>query len=354
MNNHIAVITDQHFGARSDNNNFHKYFAKFYSECFFPTIDERGITRVIMCGDTMDRRKYVQYNSLKSSKEYYFDPLAQREIDTDVVVGNHDIALKNTNEINCADLLLGEYSNINVISNPCTKLIEGIPVTFLPWICADNYHETMRVIDESNAEDCFGHLEISGFPMYRGTDSVGGHPRETFAKFKRVFSGHFHHKSDDGHIFYLGAPYEMTWQDYNDFRGFHIFNIETKEMEYIVNPFSIFNRLEYDDRNGKVDVNPSDVREKYVKIIVTNKTDHQAFETYVNRIYNSNPYDVRIVEDFSEFQDVNVIGEINLEDTQEILGKYVDSVSTELDKEKIKTYMKQLYVEALSSEMNTI
>ena len=34
----IAIITDQHFGARKNSKLFHDYFLKFYEDIFFPTL----------------------------------------------------------------------------------------------------------------------------------------------------------------------------------------------------------------------------------------------------------------------------------------------------------------------------
>ena len=40
----IAIITDQHFGARKNSKLFHDYFLKFYNDVFFPTLESEGIT----------------------------------------------------------------------------------------------------------------------------------------------------------------------------------------------------------------------------------------------------------------------------------------------------------------------
>ena len=93
----------------------------------------------------------------------------------------------------------------------------------------------MDQMKQSQAQLCMGHFEISGFAMYRGMESHEGLDRNIFDKFAMVFSGHYHTRSSDGHIYYLGNPYELTWQDYNDQRGFHLFYLD--KGDYI---FSIF------------------------------------------------------------------------------------------------------------------
>ena len=77
-----------------------------------------------------------------------------------------------------------------------------------------------------------------------------GWDKEEFKKFDIVMSGHYHHKSDDGQVYYLGTPYEIYWNDWEDPKGFHVFDTETRELERIVNPYNIFNKIYYNDSVG--------------------------------------------------------------------------------------------------------
>jgi DNA repair exonuclease SbcCD nuclease subunit len=347
----IAEISDIHFGVRQDSSYFHKNNRKFYTNCFFPELDRRKIDTLIINGDLYDRRKFSSYYTLSEAKEYFFQPLYDRGIKTYVIIGNHDIFLRGSLEINSPSLLFREFDNLTIIDRPITIDIKGIPTCMLPWICSDNYDETIQVIKDTPATDCFGHLEIQGFPMYRNQEvSTVGFPAEMFNKFERVYSGHFHTRSSRGHIQYLGAAGEYTWNDYDDDRGFNIFNPHDKKLEFIPNPYKMFSKLEYDDKNGKTDIKASDVREKFVKIIVTNKTDYQLFDKFIQKVYNNGPYEVKIIDDFSEFTNVTITGDINLENTQEILRKYVDSIDMSADKERIKNYLQQIYIEAINSD----
>ena len=91
----IALITDTHFGARGDSIQFDEYFKKFYSEIFFPELQRRGIKTLIHLGDVFDRRKYINFNILKSCREYFFDQLAKHDIVCHMIAGNHDTYIKN-------------------------------------------------------------------------------------------------------------------------------------------------------------------------------------------------------------------------------------------------------------------
>lgn len=346
----VAIITDTHWGARNDSTILIEYYNKFYTNVFIPKLIEEKIDTVLMLGDTFDRRKYTNHVSLAKAKEIYFDPLQKLGINIHMLVGNHDTAYKNTNDVNSPDLLLREFDNIEVIDTPRTIQVGGIDICMLPWICSDNHMESMNEIRETKAEICMGHLEISGFEMYRGSEAHDGMDQKILSKFDMVFSGHFHHKSDNGHIYYLGNPYELTWQDYNDPRGFHIFDLASRSLSFIRNPYTLFCRLEYDDTKELED--PSDlVKDKYVKIIVVNKNDYYGYDQYLSKVYNGNPIDVKIVEDFSEFTEGKVDESIDLEDTADVMTQYIESLDTDVDKEKIKTFMKSLYIEALNKEV---
>jgi len=348
----VAIITDQHFGARNDSIAFLDFFEKFYDNTFFPALDANNISTVLVLGDTFDRRKYVNFYALDRAKKMFFDKLEERGIRVHMLAGNHDTYYKNTNEVNSPDLLLVEYGNIDVISKPETIVVDGTSICMMPWICPENYQESLDHIKNTKAEICMGHFEIAGFAMYRGMESHDGLAKETFEKFDLVFSGHYHHRSSDQHIHYLGNPYELTWQDYNDPRGFHLFDLSTRELEFICNPYRMFERLEYNDKDqDPIDLDAIELEKKYVKLVVVNKTDFYKFDKFIQKLYNKGCHEIKIIEDMSEFQDGEIGEEINLEDTLSVLSHYVDSIETDVDKEQIKTYMRTLYTEAVNIEV---
>ena len=345
----IALITDLHFGGRSDSLTFDAFFEKFYAEKFFPILDERKIETVVCLGDTFDRRKYINFNSLQNCKRYFFDELEKRDISVFMIVGNHDVTFKNTNNVNSPELLLKEYNNITTYISPETINIGGRDILMLPWICTDNYEESIKHIEETTAKVCFGHLELEGFQMWKGQENKEGFDPKLFRNFDLVCSGHFHHRHTKGNITYLGNPYEMFWNDFEDQRGFHIFHTETLELEFIKNPFTMFEKVYYDDTQTTPNVD--NYKDKVVKLIVVNKNDHTAYDKFLDKLYKVNPIEVKIVEDFSEFEsDLLDDEDVDLTDTLTLVSQYVDALETDVDKERLKTLMKTLYVEAQDYE----
>lgn len=353
----IALITDQHFGARNDSALFLDFYEKFYRETFFPRIKEEKVNAVLILGDTFDRRKYLNFFTLKRTKEIFFDPLAYMGIDVHILAGNHDTYFKNTNDVNSVDLLLKEYgSSFNVIDHPTEIYVGPHKICMMPWICPENYDDSMQTLKETDASICCGHFEIAGFAMYRGMPSEEGLDRGLFRKFNFTFSGHYHHKSSDGDIHYLGNPYELTWQDYNDDRGFHILDLDTDSLEFIANPNKMFHRIVYDDKSNSItDIMGTSVveyKDKYVKVVVVNKTNPYLFDKFMNQLYDVNPADITIVEDanlLTEELENDTIDEA--EDTLTIINKYVDALQNDgIDNNKLKSMLRELYVEAVNLE----
>ena len=354
----IAIITDQHFGARNDSIHFLDFYQKFYDEIFFPKLEEEGIDTVLILGDTFDRRKYINFYTYKRAREMFFDRLLSKNIKVFMLAGNHDTYFKNTNEVNSVDLLLQEYTNITVIDSPQTIWLddEKYPICMIPWVCPENHDDTMFVLSDTDAQICCGHFEIAGFAMYRGMPSEEGLSRELFRKFDFTFSGHYHHRSNADGIYYLGNPYELTWQDYNDTRGFHVFDLSTRQLSFIPNTNVMFHKIVYDDKEESItEITSKDLSKytnTYVKVVVVNKINPHLFDRFMENLYKVNPIDITIAEDFTDLTEGVEDDMINeAEDTLTIINKYVDGIQEEhIDNNKLKTVLKELYVEALNTE----
>lgn len=345
----IAILTDTHFGARNDSTQFDTFFKKFYDEVFFPYLEQHQIKTVFHLGDVFDRRKYINFNTLRSCKNYFFEPLNNLGAEMYVIPGNHDTYYKNTNDVNSLDLLLREYANVHVIQRCQEMNFGGTDFSFIPWLCSDNYDSTMDFIKRHKGV-CMAHFEISGFDMYRGAKNDGGMDRKVLSHYDMVMTGHFHHRSTDDNVYYLGSPYEFIWSDFDDPRGFHIFDTKTQELTFIENPNKIFHKIYYDDRKPLPD--PSQYAKSCVKVIVANKQDYTKFDKFIEALYINEVVELTIHEDFSEFESEALADEkVNIEDTMTLLSEYVDAIESERDKERLKTLLKTLYVEAQNLEL---
>tara|TARA_R100001443_G_C3334248_1_gene173019 strand:+ start:41 stop:1081 length:1041 start_codon:yes stop_codon:yes gene_type:complete len=340
----VAIITDQHFGARKGADYLHKYFKKFYEDVFFPTIESEGITTVIDMGDTFDNRRNIDLASLEWSKKVYFDRLKSMKVKLHSIVGNHTAYYKDTNEVNTIDLLLKEYNNIITYSSTTEVKFDKLKVLFVPWINSENYNDTLNLINKSKCKVAMGHLELNGFTATPGHTMEHGMDSKPFDKFEKVYSGHYHQRSDNGKVFYLGNPYEMFWNDVNQTRGFHIFDTDTLEHTPVNNPYKLFHNIYYQDHNYKL-FDARELKNKIVKVIVRQKTDQKQFEKFIDKLYSSGIQDLKIIENFQ----LQESGDFEVEDTENtigILNRYIDESDFEGDKTMIKGILQKIYAEA--------
>lgn len=344
----IALLNDTHFGCRNDSPAFIEYQNKFYDELFFPYLIENKVDTLVHLGDVVDRRKFINHNTAHNFKKKFWDRLDELNIDTHIIIGNHDTYYKNTNEVNALQNL-SISKRANIYTRAVDVEFDGLPILFIPWICDDNYDDSIHAIDNTDSVICMGHLEVKGFEMHAGHFNEQGLEKSQFTKFEKVLSGHFHKKSDDGRIYYLGTQYQMTWSDYGEIKGFHIFDTETREIEHIKWPVSMFEKIHYDDTKedySKLDIKKYD--KKFIKLFVVNRSNENVYNNFLERLYNTiNLNELQIIEDPADFkatvrEDILEQGE----DTLTFLNNYIDQIDTELDRSKLKEVAKELYMEA--------
>jgi DNA repair exonuclease SbcCD nuclease subunit len=343
----VGLICDTHYGAKKGSKHLHDYFELFYNNVFFPALEEHGVNTVIHMGDAFDSRKSIDYQSLEWAKRVVFEPLKQ--YDVHMIVGNHDCYYKNTNNVNSPALLLKDYPNIKTYSSPTNTKVGGIDMTFIPWICSENYDETLKVVKKSKAKVAMGHLELKGFRVNKHLImEEHGLEANLFSNFTKVFSGHYHTRSDNGTVFYLGNPYEMYWTDVNDTRGFHIFDTETLEHTPINNPYKLFYNIYYEDTPHQT-FDASEYSSKIVKVIVRKKSKQKDFEKFIEKLYKVGIQDLKIVENFEIQENENFIIDEE-ENTISILNRYIDESECDFDKNAIKSIFQDLYKQACEVE----
>ena len=338
----VAIITDTHYGCRKGSKLFQDYFEQFYKNVFFPTLEKEEITTVLHLGDAFDSRKSIDYQSLEWTKRVVLDPLLK--YDVHMLVGNHDAYYKNTNSVNSPSLLLQNYSNIKTYSDPEVIKIGNLNVLLIPWICADNEEKTLRLIKNSGCKVAMGHLELNGFQAHRGHTMDDGMDSIVFDNFTKVFSGHYHTRSNNGTVFYLGNPYEIFWNDVNDTRGFHIFDTETLEHTPVNNPYKMYYVIYYDDDNYQT-FDTREYENKIVKVIVRKKSNTKKFEKFIDKLYTSNVSELKIVENL-QIEENEDFEAYESEDTLSILNRYVEESEISLDKSIVQKMLHEIYREA--------
>ncbi len=343
----IIFLGDIHIGARTASPIIADFQIRFFEEVLFPYMLENNITKILQFGDMFDSRKFSNHVILYKWKTRVFDYMRDNNINIISILGNHDIAARNSLEVNAPELFLKEYNNIKIINEVTESKIGDINFLLVPWICSENREKVAEFIKNTDCIYCAGHFEFDGFEMHKGQKSVGGDSIKGYNKFDSVFSGHYHTRSKSGNIQYLGTPFEMSWIDYGDKKGFHVFDCKNHKIKFIENPLTLFNRIEYDDRDKEPNYIISSLKDTYVKIVVINKTNPSKFEKVVNRILMIGPADLKITDIEIGFDDVEVDDTIDISDTKTLMESFVTQIECDLKKDKLNDILNGLYIKAL-------
>lgn len=349
----IILLADVHIGSRNDSMVFAEYHIDFFINTLFPYMKKNKINTIFQFGDLFDRRKFINFKILHKWKSEVFDYMSNNGIVMHTLLGNHDCSFKNTNKVNSTSLLLANYDNIILHDVVNEVEFDSTKVLVIPWINPENEKETMQQVKKTTASFAFMHAEFAGFEMEKGYKKEDGMAAKEFKKFDTVYSGHYHTKSNDGHIFYLGIPYQITWNDYGDKKGFHEWDTSTLNLKFIENTNTMFERFVYDDSSAPDEYykgfDLSSAANKCVKIIVVSKKNLYGYDNFMSMLYSQGPADVKIIDGAQE-QDAPD-EKLNLESTEEILEKAVDSLDNVLDKKILKKMLRELYTEAQQIEV---
>ena len=356
----IALLNDTHAGIRNSSEVMMEYQERFYTDVFFPYLRENGIKKILHLGDYYDNRKFINFKALEHNRKIFLEVLRKEKIHMDIIPGNHDVYYKNTNDLSALKELLGHYmEEVRIIEKPMVVNYDGLDVALVPWINAENEEESMKFLKGCKAPVCGAHLELSGFEMQAGIVCDHGMSPDLFNRFETVLSGHYHTKSSSGNIHYLGSQMEFFWSDAHDPKYFHVFDTDTRELTPVQNTVTLFEKIYYDD-TGKTPwavKSPmvSDIRHldnKFVKVIVVNKSDPRTFESFIDRVNSRKIHELKIAENFEEFVGSSVEDDkVSVESTEDLLYSYIEAVDTSLDKGKIKTMVRELMVEAQTLEL---
>ena len=339
----IAIINDTHFGVRNDHQGFLDYMFQFFDEQFFPYLIENDIKVVFHLGDVFDRRKFINMNTLHTVRTKFFERLESMGVHLHIIPGNHDCYYKNTNTVNSVKELTSHYQNVDVYEKPKTISFDGKSFLFLPWLSPENTDSFLSYVDSNNADVLLGHLELNGHYVIPGVKFKGGLDSTLFNKFELVLSGHFHQHSTQGNVNYLGTQYQLTFNDLGSSKGFWVYNTNSSQVEFIVNPKNKFFVIEYDEHIEDFDC--SAYAGCYVRVIVKDKKDVLHYERFMDCLYQANPENVTIVDD----QSVIEVDEEKVDfkkDTLTLLMDEIDKIETIQDKDKLKSLIRDIYVES--------
>lgn len=309
----IAKIGDLHVGTRGGSRYVRDFIKNYLIKYFIPELVDAGIKEVWQFGDFFDVRKFMYGRDKDWLKDEFTPALRTAGIKWNGLIGNHDITLEESNRINWPSVLVDFAPDVFTYYSEATEvMVEGKKVLVLPWINKENYARSVQMIQDTDAEFCFAHLELAGFKMYQS--SVCDHGQIDLAllsKFTRVDTGHFHTRSFEGNVQYLGTPYHLTWEDYKDGnnRGFYVDDLTPGGEMFIQNSHeqTLFRVLDYDysklssDEEGKwIDPdwlnNVLGIEGQIVKVIVQNRDNAKHYEKFCDALKRCKCIDYNFID----------------------------------------------------------
>lgn len=203
----IGVIGDVHLGINENKYLFNKYHLKCI-KYIFSRFKRLGIKKIIYLGDIFDKRYSISVKTLKQAEDLF-----QNDFEQYFLLGNHDVTYKNSNKLNSVEILLGDKNKV-VVDTPEELVFDNKKFLLVPWINKTNIKKTTEIVEQSEADYMFGHLDLVGFEMISGFVSTTGHFNISLLRnFIHVISGHYHCYSNKKNVTYLGSVSQMTWND---------------------------------------------------------------------------------------------------------------------------------------------
>lgn len=239
----IAFVGDMHFGLSPNNSlKFETIFEsqkRFIKHVLIPTLRNYGVEIIVFVGDIYDQRRRV--DSLISQ---YIEDLFENELKDFkciVVQGNHDTYYREDLSVSALSNIKSK-SNVTVINKITPIELYDKKFLFVPWLTTELSEKF--IANAPKIKDRYdylvGHFETVGFPFEGGDICLEGiDPMILMENFPRTISGHFHtqtYKESEGrYIHYIGTPYQLTFAECGEVKGFHIFDLEEDTSEFFQN-----------------------------------------------------------------------------------------------------------------------
>lgn len=341
----IAIVTDTHFDVRNSSPVFAKHIDRFFENVFFPHLAKnKDITHVLHCGDVFDRRKNVSVLVASQFRLGFIEPIQKLGLKSTILVGNHDAFFRHTNTPNSPYELYGDrYPAIEIISEPSTRIINGVSMDLYPWINEENEKTSSALMLSSPSKIAFGHFEWAGYMMAPGQYMDHGRSYSEMSRYDFVRSGHYHERNGP----YLGTAYDLTWADYGSQKGFHVFDPKTLTCEFIPNPHALFVKLVYTDDIPIPEKLP--IAGRIVRLTVNSRKNTVRYEKFIRCVEDSMPHSLQIIDDTANISTKKDVQESKTTDesTLSLLMENCDIADT-VKRNALKTLLADLHYRASS------
>jgi len=234
----IWFITDTHLGVRNNSNEWIDSIREYFFNWFFPLVRENYKPGDVLfhLGDFFDSRQSLNLKVLNLGIEISEELSNIFKDGIYIIVGNHDIWGKTSNDVNSLKSLKW-IPGINIIEEPQTLKILDKSFLLMPW--RKDHEAESEFLEQADTHDVLCcHADIRGLKFNKFTRVETGSSVDEFDKFKKVYSGHIHYAQKSGNINMLGSPYEITRSDMDNQKGITLLNVSDLKETYFPNDFS--------------------------------------------------------------------------------------------------------------------
>lgn len=248
----LHLLTDLHFGMRNNSLEFKMILEdalKFFISTSNDNCKDNEEDELLISGDVFHTNESTN-NMMMDFAISQFAILSKEFKRIHILVGNHDIYYKDSNDVTPINILQRAFSNITVYRTPTTIILNEKKCLLLPWV--NDYEKANQIIEEDDSEYIFLHADINNSLYSSGIKISNGVSDILLKKYKGVYVGHIHTKGN----FYLGTLHHHDSSDVNTIRGYHYLtpDFELKFIENTVSPRYIslssiaFENMKQEDR----------------------------------------------------------------------------------------------------------
>lgn len=357
MAKRIWMISDTHLGCRSNSVLWLDIIEDYFFNFFIPLAKKKYKKGDVLfhLGDVFDNRQSLNL-AAQNLGIRIFEELSKIFPEIRIIVGNHDIMRKNSNEISSVDCL--KYiPKVTVHKHPKIIDYNGTKCLLMPWR-RDSKHEkeTLNQIKEK-IDYMFCHTETQGVQTSPSKKYLHeeGNGLSTFNRFKRVYSGHIHYRQELNNFILVGNPYHMTRSDRGNEKGIYILDLETGNHSFTLNDRSPeFKRYYINDiLERRMSEISREINNNFVDIFIPSnvlgKYNINSFMDYLDgKAYKLEPR-IFDADSHNNLDDVSVSDFNGQIDLMKISKDYINSLDYDDDlKEKLIKSVIDLYKQTLT------
>jgi len=351
----VWILGDIHFGVRANSLEWLDIQKDFFEKHFIPTL-ERHVQPgdiLVQVGDTFDNRQSINIRVLNYAVNL-FERLG-KILPVHVIVGNHDIWAKKSNEITSIDSLKW-IPNVQIYTDCQRYKWHDKKILLMPWR-VDPDHEAETLANHLDADIVFCHSEVAGVRLNARVKNEHGTDTNAYETFTRVYSGHIHYRQEQGKLLLVGTPYQLTRSDRGNMKGFYMVDLENMEETFYENhvspKFLKYNITQIYDMT--LESFKDQIYNNFVDLFVPSSiATTNALSHLVNKIqdisrrldptiYNEEDY---IDKDFYDIEEIEAM--YKNYNIMNLCNTYIDNLSHDDEmKQRLKTKLKDLYTQCV-------